>query len=123
MIRLVIVDDHELVRAGLARLFSTAGDIDVAGVAADGRQALEVVSDKRPDVVLMDLSMPVMDGVEATRRLTATHATATVLVLTSLSSRERIEQALDSGAIGYVMKDAEPQQLLDAVRSAAGPGD
>lgn len=120
MIRVVIVDDHPLVRAGLESLLATAPDIEVAGVADDGAQAEPLVADKSPDVVLMDLSMPGMDGTEATRAVRAAHPDVPVVILTTFSDRERILAALDAGAIGYVLKDAEPDELVRAVRAAAG---
>ena len=94
MIRVLIVDDHAVVRAGLAQLLENADDIEVVGLAPDGERALELTRDERPDVVLMDLSMPGMGGAEATRRLLATGTEARVVVLTSLSARERILEAL-----------------------------
>jgi len=119
MIRVLIADDHALVRAGLSELLERADDVEVVGLAGDGAEALDLARRVRPDVVLMDLSMPNMDGTEATRRLLADGTTAQVVVLTSLSAREQILQALDAGAIGYLLKDAEPEELLRGVRSAA----
>ncbi len=119
MTRVMIVDDHALVRAGLAELLGGDGDIEVVGTAANGEEALEVVAREDPDVVLMDLSMPGMGGAEATRRLLATGTGARVVVLTSLSARERILDALDAGAIGYLLKDAEPDELIRGVQAAA----
>jgi DNA-binding NarL/FixJ family response regulator len=119
MIRVLIADDHALVRAGLAELLERAGDVEVVALAADGAEALELARRELPDVVLMDLSMPNMDGTEATRRLVADGTGARVVVLTSLSERERILDALDAGAIGYLLKDAEPEELRRGVRSAA----
>jgi DNA-binding NarL/FixJ family response regulator len=115
----MIVDDHALVRAGLAELLTGAGDIEVAATAANGEEAVEAAVRERPDVILMDLSMPGMGGAEATRTLLATGIDARVVVLTSLSARERILDALDAGAIGYLLKDAEPDELIRGVRAAA----
>jgi DNA-binding NarL/FixJ family response regulator len=115
--RVLIVDDHPLVRAGLAGLLQT--DFEVVGAAADGADALRLVADHAPDVVLMDLSMPGMDGIEATRAVRGAHPEVNVVVLTSFSDRERILAALDAGAIGYLLKDAEPDELVRAVRAAA----
>jgi DNA-binding NarL/FixJ family response regulator len=115
----MIVDDHALVRAGLAELLTGAGDIDVAATAANGEEAVEAAVREQPDVILMDLSMPGMGGAEATRTLLATGIDARVVVLTSLSARERILDALDAGAIGYLLKDAEPDELIRGVRAAA----
>jgi DNA-binding NarL/FixJ family response regulator len=119
MIRVLVVDDHRLVRAGLITLLEAAGDIEVAGEAADGRQALEVAGAVTPDVVLMDLSMPVLDGVAATRLLLQEQPRARVVALTSFSDRQRVNDVLAAGAIGYLLKDSRPDELLAAVRSAA----
>ena len=119
MIRVVLVDDHPLVRAGLAELLRGTADIDVVGTAADGTEALELVRSVRPDVVLMDLQMPGVDGVAATRSIVAEGIGADVLVLTSFSDGERILAALDAGAVGYLLKDADPDQVLDGVRAVA----
>ena len=119
MIRVLLVDDHRVVRAGLTSLLSAAADIAVVGEAADGAQALETASSVEADVVLMDLSMPVLDGVAATRRLLAEHPQLRVVVLTSFSDQGRVRDALAAGAIGYVLKDCTPDELLAAVRAAA----
>ena len=119
MIRVALVDDHELVRAGLAELLGSAEDIDVVGTAADGEEAARVAADVAPEVVLMDLEMPRVDGVEATRRILDSDDGARVVILTSFSDRERIIDALDAGAIGYLLKDAEPADLVNGVRAAA----
>lgn len=119
MIRVLVVDDHRLVRAGLITLLEAAGDIDVAGEAADGRQALEAARAVAPDVVLMDLSMPVLDGIEATRLLLAERPETKVVALTSFSDRQRVHDVLAAGAIGYLLKDSRPDDLLAAVRAAA----
>ena len=119
MIRVMIVDDHGLVRAGLEQLLGSAEDVEVVAAAAGGRQAVELVEAARPDVVLMDLSMPDLDGIEATRLITGRLPTANVVVLTSFSDRERIVAALDAGAVGYLLKDAEPAELVRGVRAAA----
>jgi len=119
VIRVLLVDDHGLVRAGLERLLATADDIEVVGGAADGAEAIELAREMKPDVVLMDLSMPNVDGIAATRELVGEHEGLQVVALTSLSDRERILAALDAGAIGYLLKDAEPQELVTGVRAAA----
>lgn len=119
MIRVLVVDDHRLVRAGLITLLEAAGDIEVAGEAADGHQALEAARAVAPDVVLMDLSMPVLDGVAATRLLLQERPQARVVALTSFSDRQRVNEVLAAGAIGYLLKDSRPDELLAAVRSAA----
>jgi DNA-binding NarL/FixJ family response regulator len=119
MINVVLVDDHPLVRAGLAELLRGTTDIDVVGTASDGAEALELVRRVRPDVVLMDLQMPGVDGVTATRNIVAEGIGADVLVLTSFSDGERILAALDAGAVGYLLKDADPDHVLDGIRAVA----
>jgi len=119
MTRVVLVDDHQILRVSLARLLEAEDDLEVVGTAGDGAAAVELVAATQPDVVLMDLSMPVMDGVAATRAIVASGSAAKVVVLTSFSDRDRILEALDAGAIGYLLKDAEPDDLLRGVRAAA----
>ena len=119
MIRVLLADDHAVVRSGLTQLLATVEDVEVVGAAADGAEAVELALAERPDVVLMDLSMPVMDGIEAIRRLRVRDPEARIVVLTSFSDRERILDALDAGAIGYLLKDAEPDELIRGVRAAA----
>jgi DNA-binding NarL/FixJ family response regulator len=117
--RVLLVDDHRLVRAGLRSLLASAADIEVVGEAEDGAQALELAAATGPAVVLMDLSMPVLDGVAATRQLLTDRPDVRVVVLTSFSDRDRVRDALSAGAIGYVLKDCTPEELLSAVRAAA----
>jgi DNA-binding NarL/FixJ family response regulator len=119
VIRVLLAEDHGLVRAGLQHLLATAGDIEIVAGAADGEEAVRLAAEHRPDVVLMDLSMPGIDGVEATRRIVAADPAAKVVVLTSFGDRARITAALDAGAIGYLLKDLEPQELFSGVRAAA----
>jgi DNA-binding NarL/FixJ family response regulator len=119
VIRVVVADDHAVVRAGLEQVIDAAADVELVGTAANGAEALEVCRRERPDVVLMDLSMPELDGVAATRRLSSAHPEIRVVVLTSFSDRDRILDALDAGATGYMLKDAEPTELLAGVRAAA----
>ncbi len=119
MISVVLADDHAMVRLGLEQLLAGADGIEVVGSAADGAQAVEMVLGLHPDVVLMDLQMPGIDGVAATRQIVASGAEAQVVVLTSFSDSERIVAALDAGAIGYLLKDTEPEDLLEGVRAAA----
>jgi DNA-binding NarL/FixJ family response regulator len=119
MTRVLIADDHGVVREGLARLLPTADDIEVVGTARDGAEAVSLYEEHQPDVVLMDLSMPDVDGAEATRRIVASNPEAAVVILTSFSDREQILAALDAGAIGYLLKDAGPAELIDGVRAAA----
>jgi DNA-binding NarL/FixJ family response regulator len=118
-IRVLVVDDHDVVRAGIAGLLDAVPDIEVVGTAADGLEAVELAADRDPDVVLMDLEMPYLDGIEATRRITDAGTASAVLVLTSFSDHIRVTAALDSGAIGYLLKDAEPEELIAGIRAAA----
>lgn len=118
MIRVLIADDHQVVRSGLEQLLATADDIELAGMAADGAEAIELAADLAPDIILMDLSMPGTDGIAATRAITTASPTIQVVVLTSFSDKQRILDALDAGAAGYVLKHAEPDELLDAIRAA-----
>jgi DNA-binding NarL/FixJ family response regulator len=115
----VLVDDHAVVRRGLADLLSSTADIAVVGTASDGAVALPLVRELRPDVVLMDLQMPGVDGVEATRTIVEEALGTQVLVLTSFSDSERIIAALDAGAVGYLLKDADPDDVLEGVRAVA----
>ena len=119
MIRVLLADDHDVVRRGLSALLEGAEDISVVGAAADGSEAVTLSRQHTPDVVLMDLSMPGVDGVEATRQVVAERPGAKVVILTSFSDRDRILDALDAGAVGYLLKDAEPDELLRGVRAAA----
>ena len=119
MIRVLLAEDHALVRAGVERLLATVGDIEVVGSAADGAEAVARASELSPDVVLMDISMPELNGVEATRQIVEANEDVNVVVLTSFADREEIEAALDAGAIGYLLKDAEPEDVIRGVRSAA----
>lgn len=116
-IRVVVADDHQVVRSGLELLLATTADIELVGTAANGAEVLEVVARLQPDVVLMDLSMPDVDGVEATRRMTAAHPASRVLVLTSFSDQTRILDALAAGADGYLLKDSDPDDIASAIRS------
>jgi len=119
LIRVLLVDDHRLVRSGLTSLLGTAADIEIVGEAADGAQAVTVVLELEPDVVLMDLSMPVMDGVSATRKILIDRPTTKIVMLSSFSDRARVRDAIAAGAIGYVLKDCTTEELLTAVRAAA----
>jgi DNA-binding NarL/FixJ family response regulator len=119
MIRVLIAEDHALVRNGLQQLLGTAPDIEIVGAASDGEQAVAMAVEQLPDVVLMDLEMPNVDGIRATAEIGAKVASARVVILTSFSDRERIMAALDAGAIGYMLKDVEPEALLRGVRAAA----
>jgi DNA-binding NarL/FixJ family response regulator len=122
MIRVVIVDDHVVVRAGLSQLLATTDDIEVVGEAEDGSLAVSKVGELMPDVVLMDLSMPGLDGVEATRLVKQAFPEVHVVVLTSFGDQARIMAALEAGADGYLLKHADPEQIIAAMRSAVAGG-
>jgi DNA-binding NarL/FixJ family response regulator len=119
MIRLMVVDDHAIVRRGLVRVVATAPDIELVATAADGIEALQLVTRSRPDVVLMDIGMPVLDGVGATRLIVDHDPQVRVVVLTG-SADDRVAEALEAGACEVVLKDAEVDVLLEAIRRAAG---
>lgn len=121
MIRVLIADDQPLVRAGLRVLFEGEQDIGVAGEAANGEETLSLARLVRPDVVLMDIRMPILDGLEATRRIAAEEelAAVKVLILTTFESDEYVFEAVRAGASGFLLKDAEPTELLHAVRVVA----
>src|SRR5437588_7320641 len=121
VIRVVLADDQPLVRGGFRVLLDSAGDIEVVGEAASGEEALAQTREKRPDVVLMDIRMPNVDGLEATRRISADPGLAgvRVLILTTFEVDEYVFEALRSGASGFVVKDMEPAELLQAVRVVA----
>jgi DNA-binding NarL/FixJ family response regulator len=122
MIKVAIADDHAVVRRGLEELLRREADIEVVGTAADGREACELAERTTPDVILMDLSMPLMDGIEATRSIVASTPTVHVIVLTSFADRSRILAALDAGATGYLLKDADPAEVAAAIRAAVAGG-
>jgi DNA-binding NarL/FixJ family response regulator len=121
MIRVLLVDDQPLVRAGLRVLLEGEPDIAVAGEAANGEEAVSLARHARPDVVVMDIRMPVLDGLEATRQIAAEQllAEVKVLILTTFESDEYVFEALRAGASGFLLKDAEPIELLQAVRVVA----
>jgi len=119
VIRILIADDHGLVRAGLEQLFANTDDLEIAGMASGGVEAVEMATRGDVDVVLMDLSMPDLDGIAATRQVLERAPGVQVVVLTSFSDRDRILDALDAGAVGYLLKDAEPGELLRGIRAAA----
>ena len=119
MIRVLLAEDHSIVRAGLERLLGTTDDIEVVAGAEDGAQAVELAAEHEPDVVLMDISMPQLNGIEATRRIVEANEDIQVVVLTSFADRSQIVAALDAGAVGYLLKDAEPEEVIRGVRAAA----
>ena len=122
MITVVLVDDHEVVVQGLRLLLGELSDVEVVGSANDGDAGIRLVQELRPDVVLMDLSMPGTDGVAATQRINQTVPDVAVVVLTTFADRDRVLASLDAGAVGYLMKDVSPQSLQDGVRAAACGG-
>jgi DNA-binding NarL/FixJ family response regulator len=121
-LRLLIVDDHPVVRNGLAGMLSAQPDMDVIGEAADGEEAVAFVTADRPDVVLMDLRMPVLDGLGAIRRIRALSDPPPILVLTTYDADTDIVRAIEAGAAGYLLKDAPPADLYAAVRATAAGG-
>src|SRR5579859_44944 len=118
-IRVLLADDQSLIRTGLQSLLNRKPDLEVVGQAGNGAEALTLVAALDPDVVLMDIRMPVMDGIEATRRLVAGHARAGVIILTTFDDAENVFAALVAGARGYVLKDTDHKDLADAVRAVA----
>ena len=118
-IRVLIVDDHAVVRQGLRIFLDTEGEFEVVGEAPDGEEAVRLAKALRPDIVLMDLLMPGMGGIEATKVLVQQHPDIKVLMLTSFGGHERMVEALQAGAVGYVVKDSAPTEILRAVRSVS----
>ena len=119
MIKVLLVDDHEVVRQGLRLLLETNDDIDVVGEASDGAEALRAVADTQPDVVLMDIRMPRVDGIEATERLRVDHPGVAVVILTTYNEDGLLLRGLRAGARGYLLKDTNQQQLASTIRAAA----
>lgn len=119
MIRLVIVDDHPVVRSGIQGMLTNHTDIKVIGEASNGREALEVISQTLPDVVLIDLRMPEMDGLTAIKKIKSQWPTIQILVLTTYDGDSDLLQALESGATGYILKDSPREDLFKAIRSVA----
>jgi len=124
MIRVLLVDDHAMLRAGFRAILSTQPDIEVVGEAATGAEAVTLAAQLHPDVITMDVQMPDMDGIEATRRIVAdAEITASVAIITTFDRDEYLFQALDAGAGGFLLKNAGPEELITAVRAlAAGDG-
>lgn len=119
MIRVLLVDDHEVVRQGLRLLLETSDDIEVVGEASDGAEALHAVAELEPDVVLMDIRMPRVDGIEATERLRVDHPDAAVVILTTFNEDDLVLRGLRAGARGYLLKDTNHRQLESTIRAAA----
>jgi DNA-binding NarL/FixJ family response regulator len=120
MIEVVIADDEALVRGGLRLIVDAAPDIEVVGEAEDGAEAVQVVRDLEPDVVLMDVQMPIADGIEASRRIVQSGVSTNVLMLTTFNRDDYLYQAMKAGASGYLLKSSPPEQLVNAVRVVAG---
>jgi DNA-binding NarL/FixJ family response regulator len=120
MIRVAIADDHRVVRVGLQQLLETIDDVDLVGAADGGEAAVALCSETTPDVLLLDLAMPDLDGIGVTRRVSALSPETKVIVFTAFGDREEVVAALEAGAVGYLLKDAEPGELGSAIRAAAG---
>jgi DNA-binding NarL/FixJ family response regulator len=119
VIRVVIADDHRVVRVGLEQLLATFDDVELAGSAEGGEAAVALAASAKPDVLLLDLSMPDLDGIEVTKRVVTASPDTKIVVFTSFGDREQIVRALDAGAIGYLLKDAEPEAIHRAIGAAA----
>ena len=118
-IRVVVVDDHDVMRAGVVALLTSEPTIEIVGEARNGREGVDLVERIAPDVALVDLRMPVLDGVAATSEIVALPAATRVLILTTYDTDVEIERAVEAGAVGYLLKDTTREQLADAIRSAA----
>lgn len=119
MIRVAHADDHKVVRMGMEQLLGTFDDVAFVGSAPGGREAVELCVNGRADVLLLDLSMPEFDGIDVARRLAVDSPGTRIVVFTSFSDRDQIVRALDAGAVGYLLKDAEPEEIHAAIRSAS----
>jgi DNA-binding NarL/FixJ family response regulator len=119
-IRVLIADDHEVIRIGIGKMLENRPDVvELVGVARDGAEAIAMCAEHTPDVVLMDLEMPGIGGIEATKRIAGTDGAPRIVALTSFADREHIAEALDSGAVGYLLKDSSPDELVSGIRAAA----
>lgn len=116
MIRVLIADDHHVVRRGLLFFLKTQKDMDVVGEATNGQEAVDLTASLKPDIVLMDLVMPVLDGIQATKKIKQLHPKTEVLMLTSFSDRDHVIPAIEAGAAGYQLKDIEPDDLVECIR-------
>jgi DNA-binding NarL/FixJ family response regulator len=119
-IRVVIADDQALVRSGFRMIVDARDDLEVVGEAEDGREAVELVRELEPDVILLDIRMPEVDGIEATREIVASGSATRVLVLTTFDTDEYVHGAIRAGASGFLLKDVRPGELVDAIRVVAG---
>lgn len=117
--RVMVVDDHAIVRQGISDVLGADEDIEIVALAASGQEAVKLATERHPDVILMDLSMPDMDGVEATRRTIDAFPGARVVMLTSFAEPEHVNDALDAGAVGYLLKDASAEEIIRAVKAAS----
>ncbi|MEH7611205.1 response regulator transcription factor [Gottfriedia acidiceleris] len=115
-IKILIADDHHVVRRGLIFFLNTQDDIEVIGEASNGEEALRLVKELKPDIVIMDLAMPVLDGIEATKRIKIEGITVKVMILTSFYDQDHILPAIEAGAAGYYLKDSDPDELVSAIR-------
>ncbi len=116
-IRVLIVDDHAMVRKGMIALMAAYDDIQVIGEAANGAKAVELAGQLQPDMILMDLSMPVMDGIEAIKQIIAQRPEQPIIVLTSYTGDDKLFPAIKAGALGYLVKDAQPEELIESIRN------
>jgi NarL family two-component system response regulator LiaR len=116
VIRVMIVDDHAIVRKGIRALLTESGDFEIVAEAADGEEAVRHAAETQPDVILMDLLMPGLDGIEATRQITTRHPQSRILVLTSFAADNKLFPAIKAGALGYLLKDSSPEELVRAIR-------
>ena len=116
-IRILIADDHQLVRQGLIALLTVKPGIEVIGQAADGVEAIELAHSLKPDIILLDLLMPNKDGIQATREIKADDPDARILIITSFAEDENVYQAIKAGALGYLLKDSSPQELMQAIHN------
>lgn len=116
-IRLILADDHHIVRKGLVLFLGTHHDLEIVGEAENGLIAVELAKTLNPDIILMDLSMPILDGIEATKAILAENPEAKIMILTSFSDKDHVIPALEAGASGYQFKDSDPDQLVTAIRS------
>lgn len=118
-IRVVIADDHAIMRVGIRNILSRSKDICVVGEASNGTEAIQLINDLRPDVLVLDMEMPVMDGVEVARRLRSDQSPVNILVLSAYDDRQYILEMLNMGAAGYLIKDEAPEVIVDAVQGVA----
>jgi NarL family two-component system response regulator LiaR len=118
-IQIIIADDHSIVRKGIRALLATEPDIQVIGEAADGKEAVTMAQQLRPDVILMDLVMPKMDGIAATAQISANQPKSRILVLTSFAADDKVFPAIKAGALGYLLKDSSPEDLVRSIRQVA----